>query len=150
MEEVVPQEPQIQEERPEKLIVIASEKESVLSPQDFERQRLEQEYKLKELVIKEKARAEESLGQTNGILKKSEMHFQLEMRRLELQAQNNNNNNSNSLSKIDVKKFPQYRQGDCPESFERACWDFGIKDEKDRRSFRGNIFSDASGRSKKF
>ena len=64
------------------------------------------------------------------------MQFQIEMRKLELAVQNNNNNNSSdgTLSKIDLKEFPQYRKGDCPESFlisfERACWDFEVKDDE--------------------
>ena len=64
------------------------------------------------------------------------MEYQLEMKRLEVTAQNNNNNNNmnaeGNFSKLDLKKFPQFRKGDCPESFlisfERACWDFDVRD----------------------
>ena len=46
--------------------------------------------------------------------------FQIQMRQLEITSQNDNNNNSSYegiLAKIDLKKFPQYKKGDCPESY---------------------------------
>ena len=51
-----------------------------------------------------------------------------------------------NLSKIDLKKFPQYRKGDCPESFlisfERVCWDFEIKDDEMMIVLRSQISGD--------
>ena len=63
-------------------------------------------------------------------------------------AANDNNNNSNegNLSKIDLKKFPQYRKGDCPESFlisfEIVCWDFEIKDDERMIVLKSQISGD--------
>ena len=72
------------------------------------------------------------------------------MKRLEIASQNNNSNNNNTsegnLSKIDLKKFPQYKKGYCPESFlisfERACWDFDIKDDERMIVLRSQISGD--------
>ena len=83
-------------------------------------------------------------------LRQREMEFQIQMKELELASQNTNNNNNNSsegnLSTIDLKKFPQYRKGDCPESslisFERACWDFEIKDDERMIVLRSQINGD--------
>ncbi|CAI5769433.1 Hypothetical predicted protein [Podarcis lilfordi] len=79
------------------------------------------------------------------------MQFQLEMRRLELAAgenQNNNNNNNNSARdqgqfRVDLKRFPEFKEKDNPEafliSFERACNDLQAKDEEKMVILRARI-----------
>uniref|UniRef100_A0ABM5EWB8 CCHC-type domain-containing protein n=1 Tax=Pogona vitticeps TaxID=103695 RepID=A0ABM5EWB8_9SAUR len=68
-------------------------------------------------------------------LEKEKMAF--EIRRMEILNQNNNNNRDSGtepsqLSKSDLKKFPTYKQGDCPENFlkifERSCADFSVRE----------------------
>ena len=74
-----------------------------------------------------------------------------EIRRLELAAQANNNNNNDGranseerhLSKADLKRFPVFRKGDCPESFmmmfERACEDFEVRESERMIVLRSQI-----------
>ena len=66
--------------------------------------------------------------------KEKEMAYHLELKRFELASLNNNNNNNIENEKIDLKKFPQFRKGDCPKAFliyfERVCWDFNVKAEE--------------------
>ena len=68
--------------------------------------------------------------------REKEMKHQFKMKQLELTALNQNNNNSatEKISKRDLKKFPQFRKGDNSEAFlvlfERACWDYEIKESE--------------------
>ena len=99
---------------------------------------------MKELEIKARAEAEAEARQLE--MRAKEMEYQLQMKQLELTAQNNNNNNSNNegnLSKVDIKKFPQFRKGDCPETFliafEWACRDFNVRGEERMVMLRSQI-----------
>ncbi|XP_078249909.1 uncharacterized protein LOC144589343 [Pogona vitticeps] len=77
-------------------------------------------------------------------LEKERMAF--ELRRLELMNQNNNNNRDSEggqLSKADLKKFPVYHKGDCPEVFfslvERAFVDFSVRETEKMTIMRSLI-----------
>ncbi|XP_078245873.1 uncharacterized protein LOC144587973 [Pogona vitticeps] len=69
-----------------------------------------------------------------------------ELRKLELMNQNNNNNRDSEvgqLSKTDLKKFPVYHKGDCPEVFfslvERAFVDFSVRETEKMTIMRSLI-----------
>ncbi|XP_078245177.1 uncharacterized protein LOC144587786 [Pogona vitticeps] len=69
-----------------------------------------------------------------------------ELRKLELMNQNNNNNRDSEggqLSKADLKKFPVYHKGDCPEVFfslvERAFVDFSVRETEKMTIMRSLI-----------
>ncbi|XP_078232326.1 uncharacterized protein LOC144583105 [Pogona vitticeps] len=77
-------------------------------------------------------------------LEKERMAF--ELRKLELMNQNNNNNRDSEggqLSKADLKKFPVYHKGDCPEVFfslvERAFVDFSVRETEKMTIMRSLI-----------
>ncbi|XP_078232769.1 uncharacterized protein LOC144583210 [Pogona vitticeps] len=77
-------------------------------------------------------------------LQREKMAF--ELRRLELMNQNNNNNRDSEggqLSKADLKKFPVYHKGDCPEVFfslvERAFVDFSVRETEKMTIMRSLI-----------
>ncbi|XP_078249209.1 uncharacterized protein LOC144589116 [Pogona vitticeps] len=77
-------------------------------------------------------------------LQKEKMAF--ELRKLELMNQNNNNNRDSEggqLSKADLKKFPVYHKGDCPEVFfslvERAFVDFSVRETEKMTIMRSLI-----------
>ncbi|XP_078233523.1 uncharacterized protein LOC144583518 [Pogona vitticeps] len=77
-------------------------------------------------------------------LEREKMAF--ELRKLELMNQNNNNNRDSEggqLSKADLKKFPVYHKGDCPEVFfslvERAFVDFSVRDTEKMTIMRSLI-----------
>ncbi|XP_078248129.1 uncharacterized protein LOC144588704 [Pogona vitticeps] len=77
-------------------------------------------------------------------LEKERMAF--ELRKLELMNQNNNNNRDSEggqLSKTDLKKFPVYHKGDCPEVFfslvERAFVDFSVRETEKMTIMRSLI-----------
>ncbi|XP_078234835.1 uncharacterized protein LOC144583831 [Pogona vitticeps] len=69
-----------------------------------------------------------------------------ELRKLEMMNQNNNNNRDSEggqLSKADLKKFPVYHKGDCPEVFfslvERAFVDFSVRETEKMTIMRSLI-----------
>uniref|UniRef100_A0ABM5G4M8 Integrase catalytic domain-containing protein n=1 Tax=Pogona vitticeps TaxID=103695 RepID=A0ABM5G4M8_9SAUR len=77
-------------------------------------------------------------------LEKERMAF--ELRKLEMMNQNNNNNRDSEggqLSKTDLKKFPVYHKGDCPEVFfslvERAFVDFSVRETEKMTIMRSLI-----------
>ncbi|XP_078242735.1 uncharacterized protein LOC144587127 [Pogona vitticeps] len=77
-------------------------------------------------------------------LERERMAF--ELRKLELMNQNNNNNRDSEggqLSKADLKKFPVYHKGDCPEVFfslvERAFVDFSVRETEKMTIMRSLI-----------
>ncbi|XP_078246217.1 uncharacterized protein LOC144588073 [Pogona vitticeps] len=77
-------------------------------------------------------------------LEREKMAF--ELRKLELMNQNNNNNRDSEggqLSKADLKKFPVYHKGDCPEVFfslvERAFVDFSVRETEKMTIMRSLI-----------
>ncbi|XP_078250153.1 uncharacterized protein LOC144589430 [Pogona vitticeps] len=77
-------------------------------------------------------------------LERERMAF--ELRKLELVNQNNNNNRDSEggqLSKADLKKFPVYHKGDCPEVFfslvERAFVDFSVRETEKMTIMRSLI-----------
>uniref|UniRef100_A0ABM5GCU0 SCAN box domain-containing protein n=1 Tax=Pogona vitticeps TaxID=103695 RepID=A0ABM5GCU0_9SAUR len=77
-------------------------------------------------------------------LEKERMAF--ELRKLEMMNQNNNNNRDSEggqLSKADLKKFPVYHKGDCPEVFfslvERAFVDFSVRETEKMTIMRSLI-----------
>uniref|UniRef100_A0ABM5GMK0 SCAN box domain-containing protein n=1 Tax=Pogona vitticeps TaxID=103695 RepID=A0ABM5GMK0_9SAUR len=77
-------------------------------------------------------------------LEREKMAF--ELRKLELMNQNNNNNRDSEggqLSKTDLKKFPVYHKGDCPEVFfslvERAFVDFSVRETEKMTIMRSLI-----------
>ena len=59
---------------------------------------------------------------------------------------NNSNNNNNENVKIDLKKFPQYRKGECPKtfliSFEHACWDYKVNESEKMSVLRSQVSGD--------
>ncbi|XP_077791741.1 uncharacterized protein LOC144329095 [Podarcis muralis] len=69
------------------------------------------------------------------------------MRRLELTVLENRNNSNNTdgqnQMKIDLKRFPEFRDRDSPEaflvSFERACHDFQVREEEKMMILRVRI-----------
>ena len=117
----------------------------------IERERIEKEAQMeKERLGIERARmereAEREKMEMEERLQREKMAF--ELRRLELMNQNNNNNMNSStvegqLSKADLKKFPVYKKGDCPEIFfslyERTCTDFSIKESEKMTILRSLI-----------
>ncbi|XP_078234983.1 uncharacterized protein LOC144583976 [Pogona vitticeps] len=77
-------------------------------------------------------------------LERERMAF--ELRKLEMMNQNNNNNRDSEvgqLSKTDLKKFPVYNKGDCPEVFfslvERAFVDFSVRETEKMTIMRSLI-----------
>ncbi|XP_078237011.1 uncharacterized protein LOC144584564 [Pogona vitticeps] len=77
-------------------------------------------------------------------LQREKMAF--ELKKLELMNQNNNNNRDSEggqLSKADLKKFPVYHKGDCPEVFfslvERAFVDFSVRETEKMTIMRSLI-----------
>ncbi|XP_078237133.1 uncharacterized protein LOC144584609 [Pogona vitticeps] len=77
-------------------------------------------------------------------LERERMAF--ELRKLELVNKNNNNNRDSEggqLSKADLKKFPVYHKGDCPEVFfslvERAFVDFSVRETEKMTIMRSLI-----------
>uniref|UniRef100_A0ABM5GQE4 SCAN box domain-containing protein n=1 Tax=Pogona vitticeps TaxID=103695 RepID=A0ABM5GQE4_9SAUR len=77
-------------------------------------------------------------------LEREKMAF--ELRKLEIMNQNNNNNRDSEvgqLSKTDLKKFPVYHKGDCPEVFfslvERAFVDFSVRETEKMTIMRSLI-----------
>ncbi|XP_078233694.1 uncharacterized protein LOC144583559 [Pogona vitticeps] len=74
-----------------------------------------------------------------------------ELKKLEIMNRNSNNNNNEgnpgngegSLSKTDLKKFPVYHKGDCPEVFfslvERAFVDFSVRETEKMTIMRSLI-----------
>ncbi|XP_078239566.1 uncharacterized protein LOC144585994 [Pogona vitticeps] len=77
-------------------------------------------------------------------LERERMAF--ELRKLEMMNQNNNNNRDSEggqLSKADLKKFPVYHKGDCPEVFfslvERAFVDFSVRETEKMTIMRSLI-----------
>uniref|UniRef100_A0ABM5FL53 SCAN box domain-containing protein n=1 Tax=Pogona vitticeps TaxID=103695 RepID=A0ABM5FL53_9SAUR len=87
---------------------------------------------------------EERLEREKIALEKERMAF--ELKKLELMNQNNNNNRDSEggqLSKADLKKFPVYHKGDCPEVFfslvERAFVDFSVRETEKMTIMRSLI-----------
>ncbi|XP_078239148.1 uncharacterized protein LOC144585818 [Pogona vitticeps] len=87
---------------------------------------------------------EERLEREKIALEKERMAF--ELRKLEMMNQNNNNNRDSEggqLSKADLKKFPVYHKGDCPEVFfslvERAFVDFSVRETEKMTIMRSLI-----------
>ncbi|XP_078241009.1 uncharacterized protein LOC144586545 [Pogona vitticeps] len=87
---------------------------------------------------------EERLEREKIALEKERMAF--ELRKLEMMNQNNNNNRDSEggqLSKTDLKKFPVYHKGDCPEVFfslvERAFVDFSVRETEKMTIMRSLI-----------
>ncbi|XP_078246884.1 uncharacterized protein LOC144588290 [Pogona vitticeps] len=101
---------------------------------EFQMKQLEKEERIeRERIALEKEKMEREAERERIALEKEKMAF--EIRRMELLNQNNNNNRENEesqLSKSDLKKFPTYKQGDCPENFlkifERSCDDFSVRE----------------------
>uniref|UniRef100_A0ABM5F7S0 ribonuclease H n=1 Tax=Pogona vitticeps TaxID=103695 RepID=A0ABM5F7S0_9SAUR len=101
------------------------------------------ELRMRQFEMEERER-EERLEREKIALEKERMAF--ELRRLELMNQNNNNNRDSEggqLSKADLKKFPVYHKGDCPEVFfslvERAFVDFSVRETEKMTIMRSLI-----------
>ncbi|XP_078243526.1 uncharacterized protein LOC144587342 [Pogona vitticeps] len=102
----------------------------------LERERMEEREKQRQFEIERMERAER--------LEREKMVF--ELRKLEMMNQNNNNNRDSEggqLSKADLKKFPVYHKGDCPEVFfslvERAFVDFSVRETEKMTIMRSLI-----------
>ncbi|XP_078241957.1 uncharacterized protein LOC144586866 [Pogona vitticeps] len=92
----------------------------------------------------EKMEREERLEREKIALEKERMAY--ELRKLEMMNLNNNNNRDSEggqLSKADLKKFPVYHKGDCPEVFfslvERAFVDFSVRETEKMTIMRSLI-----------
>ena len=136
------------EEREKKLQAEAKEREL-----NIEREREREAMALKERELKFQAEAKErELKEKEMTLaiererEREEREYLLEMKRLELSAVDNRNYNNSSTqnpSRVDLKRFPDFRDKDDPEafiiSFERACEDFEVKDEEKMQILRARI-----------
>ncbi|XP_078247519.1 uncharacterized protein LOC144588463 [Pogona vitticeps] len=99
---------------------------------------------MEERLERERMEKEERMEREKIALEKERMAF--ELRKLELMNQNNNNNRDSEggqLSKTDLKKFPVYHKGDCPEVFfslvERAFVDFSVRETEKMTIMRSLI-----------
>ncbi|XP_078244793.1 uncharacterized protein LOC144587559 [Pogona vitticeps] len=124
------------EQNPElRKMLIAQQHE--LRMRQFEMEEREREKQRQFELEKERMEREERL-------EREKMAF--ELRKLELMNQNNNNNRDSEvgqLSKTDLKKFPVYHKGDCPEVFfslvERAFVDFSVRETEKMTIMRSLI-----------
>ncbi|XP_078248140.1 uncharacterized protein LOC144588713 [Pogona vitticeps] len=99
---------------------------------------------MEERLERERREEREKQRQFELALEREKMAF--ELRKLELMNQNNNNNRDSEggqLSKADLKKFPVYHKGDCPEVFfslvERAFVDFSVRETEKMTIMRSLI-----------
>ncbi|XP_078233603.1 uncharacterized protein LOC144583544 [Pogona vitticeps] len=99
---------------------------------------------MEERLERERMAEREKQRQFELELQREKMAF--ELRKLELMNQNNNNNRDSEggqLSKTDLKKFPVYHKGDCPEVFfslvERAFVDFSVRETEKMTIMRSLI-----------
>ncbi|XP_078247855.1 uncharacterized protein LOC144588623 [Pogona vitticeps] len=102
------------------------------------------QFEMEERLERERMEKEERLEREKIALEKERMAF--ELRKLEMMNQNNNNNRDSEggqLSKTDLKKFPVYHKGDCPEVFfslvERAFVDFSVRETEKMTIMRSLI-----------
>ncbi|XP_078238458.1 uncharacterized protein LOC144584971 [Pogona vitticeps] len=127
------------EQNPElRKLLIAQQHE--LRMRQFEMEEREREERLE----RERREEREKQRQFELALEREKMAF--ELRKLELMNQNNNNNRDSEggqLSKADLKKFPVYHKGDCPEVFfslvERAFVDFSVRETEKMTIMRSLI-----------
>ncbi|XP_078241708.1 uncharacterized protein LOC144586777 [Pogona vitticeps] len=103
-----------------------------------------QQHELRMRQFEMEERERERQRQFELALEREKMAF--ELRKLELMNQNNNNNRDSEggqLSKADLKKFPVYHKGDCPEVFfslvERAFVDFSVRETEKMTIMRSLI-----------
>ncbi|XP_078246340.1 uncharacterized protein LOC144588102 [Pogona vitticeps] len=111
--------------------------------EEREREREERERE-KQRQFEMEERERERQRQFELALEREKMAF--ELKKLELMNQNNNNNRDSEggqLSKADLKKFPVYHKGDCPEVFfslvERAFVDFSVRETEKMTIMRSLI-----------
>ncbi|XP_078250227.1 uncharacterized protein LOC144589461 [Pogona vitticeps] len=103
------------------------------------------ELRMRQFEMEEREREERLERQRIELeLQREKMAF--ELKKLELMNQNNNNNRDSEggqLSKADLKKFPVYHKGDCPEVFfslvERAFVDFSVRETEKMTIMRSLI-----------
>ncbi|XP_078250271.1 uncharacterized protein LOC144589471 [Pogona vitticeps] len=104
---------------------------------------------MEERLERERMEEREKQRQFEMELEREKMAF--ELKKLEIMSRNSNNNNNEgnpgngegSLSKTDLKKFPVYHKGDCPEVFfslvERAFVDFSVRETEKMTIMRSLI-----------
>ncbi|XP_078239043.1 uncharacterized protein LOC144585766 [Pogona vitticeps] len=123
--------------------------------QEFKLRKFQLETQTRQMEIREKAEqekrqleAEAQKRQLELEIREKEMQHQLEMRKLEMASLNSNNSNSTNEGISKIKKFPQFKKGDCPESFlilfERACWDYGVTEQERMLILRSFISAEMS------
>ncbi|XP_078250689.1 uncharacterized protein LOC144589588 [Pogona vitticeps] len=112
--------------------------------EEREREEREREKQRQFELERERMEREERLEREKIALEKERMAY--ELRKLEMMNQNNNNNRDSEggqLSKADLKKFPVYHKGDCPEVFfslvERAFVDFSVRETEKMTIMRSLI-----------
>ncbi|XP_078246503.1 uncharacterized protein LOC144588161 [Pogona vitticeps] len=103
-----------------------------------------QQHELRMRQLEKEERLERERMEMERELQREKMAF--ELKKLELMNQNNNNNRDSEggqLSKADLKKFPVYHKGDCPEVFfslvERAFVDFSVRETEKMTIMRSLI-----------
>uniref|UniRef100_A0ABM5GF55 ribonuclease H n=1 Tax=Pogona vitticeps TaxID=103695 RepID=A0ABM5GF55_9SAUR len=129
------------EQNPElRKMLIAQQHE--LRMREIEREEKQRQLEKEERL--ERERMEMEREREKIALEKERMAF--ELRKLEMMNQNNNNNRDSEggqLSKADLKKFPVYHKGDCPEVFfslvERAFVDFSVRETEKMTIMRSLI-----------
>ncbi|XP_078246269.1 uncharacterized protein LOC144588092 [Pogona vitticeps] len=131
------------EQNPElRKLLIAQQHE--LRMREIEREEKQRQMEREERLEREKMAFEREREREKIALEKERMAF--ELKKLELMNQNNNNNRDSEggqLSKADLKKFPVYHKGDCPEVFfslvERAFVDFSVRETEKMTIMRSLI-----------
>ncbi|XP_078243510.1 uncharacterized protein LOC144587340 [Pogona vitticeps] len=101
---------------------------------------------MEERLERERMEKEERLERQRIELELQREKMAFELKKLELMNKNNNNNRDSEggqLSKADLKKFPVYHKGDCPEVFfslvERAFVDFSVRETEKMTIMRSLI-----------
>uniref|UniRef100_A0ABM5G5P2 SCAN box domain-containing protein n=1 Tax=Pogona vitticeps TaxID=103695 RepID=A0ABM5G5P2_9SAUR len=133
------------EQNPELRKMLLAQQHELRVREMEEREREKQrQFELERERERERMEKKERLEREKIALEKERMAF--ELRKLEMMNQNNNNNRDSEvgqLSKTDLKKFPVYHKGDCPEVFfslvERAFVDFSVRETEKMTIMRSLI-----------
>ncbi|XP_078240057.1 uncharacterized protein LOC144586137 [Pogona vitticeps] len=133
------------EQNPElRKLLIAQQHELRMRQFEVEERERERQIEMEEREREKQRQFELTLEREKIALEKERMAF--ELRKLEMMNQNNNNNRDSEggqLSKADLKKFPVYHKGDCPEVFfslvERAFVDFSVRETEKMTIMRSLI-----------
>ncbi|XP_078248425.1 uncharacterized protein LOC144588834 [Pogona vitticeps] len=139
-------EPQVDQGSEEEFGSVQDESTGEQNP-ELRKMLLAQQHELRVREMEEREREKQrqfELEREKIALEKERMAF--ELRKLEMMNQNNNNNRDSEvgqLSKTDLKKFPVYNKGDCPEVFfslvERAFVDFSVRETEKMTIMRSLI-----------